>query len=186
MDQTTIDRALLGDPEAAKACTEAGVAIPCPFCGGTNLYIDGYEHGVGKRWRVVCLDCMAMVDPGTVQQKYRAIEAWNRRADLRGMVKEAPQQWIPVGERLPEVGKCVLVRQTYHAFIGDHGEYEGITVGYLHQPTDKRRMPCMPYFYYAAVSDYGDKVRAESICPGQEFVTHWMPLPQPPITGGDT
>ena len=28
MDQTTIDRALLGDPAAAKACTEAGVAIP--------------------------------------------------------------------------------------------------------------------------------------------------------------
>lgn len=32
------------------------------------------------RWRVMCLDCMAMVDPGTEQQKYRAIEAWNRRA----------------------------------------------------------------------------------------------------------
>ena len=53
---------------------------PCPFCGSTNLYIDGYEHAAGKRWRVVCLDCMATVDPGTIQQKYRAIEAWNRRA----------------------------------------------------------------------------------------------------------
>lgn len=52
---------------------------PCPFCGGTNLYVDGYEHGAGLRWRVLCLDCMATVDPGTIQQKYRAIEAWNRR-----------------------------------------------------------------------------------------------------------
>ena len=85
--------------------------------------------------------------------------------------------WIAVEERLPEVGKCVLIRQTYHAFIGEHGEYEGVTVGYLHQPTDRR---CKPYFYFAAVSDYGDMVRAQSICPGSEYVTHWMPLPEQP------
>jgi Lar family restriction alleviation protein len=60
----------------------------CPFCGGENIYIDGYETPVGTRWRVVCLDCMATVDPGWIQQKYRAIEAWNRRAD----------GWIPVIE----------------------------------------------------------------------------------------
>lgn len=52
---------------------------PCPFCGDVNIYVDGYEHGAGLRWRVVCLSCMGMVDPGIFQQKYRAIEAWNRR-----------------------------------------------------------------------------------------------------------
>jgi len=45
---------------------------PCPFCGCENIYIDGYKHGAGLRWRVMCLDCMGMVDPGTIQQKYRA------------------------------------------------------------------------------------------------------------------
>lgn len=60
----------------------------CPFCGGENIYVDGYDHAAGKRWRVVCLDCMATVDPGTIQQKYCAIEAWNRRSD----------GWIPVAE----------------------------------------------------------------------------------------
>ena len=54
----------------------------CPFCGGSNIYVDGYDHDAGKRWRVVCLDCMATVDDGCIQQKYRAIEAWNRRADM--------------------------------------------------------------------------------------------------------
>jgi ribosome-binding protein aMBF1 (putative translation factor) len=57
--------------------------LPCPFCGGENICVDGYEHGAGLRWRIVCLDCMGMVDPGTIQQKYRAIEAWNRRVDAR-------------------------------------------------------------------------------------------------------
>lgn len=52
---------------------------PCPYCGRSNIYIDGYDHAAGKRWRVMCLDCMATVDDGTVQQKYRAIEKWNRR-----------------------------------------------------------------------------------------------------------
>lgn len=72
--------------------------LPCPFCGGINLYLDGYEHGSGLRWCVTCLDCMAKVDPGTIQQKYRAIAAWNRRAD----------DWIPVSERLPEEGEIVI------------------------------------------------------------------------------
>ena len=61
--------------------------LPCPFCGGTNLYTDGYQHSAGLRWRVVCIDCMATVDDGTQQQKYRAIEAWNRRADQKGAVE---------------------------------------------------------------------------------------------------
>ena len=54
---------------------------PCPFCGGENIFVDGYEHDAGIRWRVLCLDCMATVDDGTIQQKYRAIEAWNRRVE---------------------------------------------------------------------------------------------------------
>lgn len=54
---------------------------PCPFCGGKNIFVDGYDHAAGKRWRAICLDCMATVDPGTMQQKYRAIEEWNRRAE---------------------------------------------------------------------------------------------------------
>lgn len=54
--------------------------LPCPFCGSTNLYAHDYDHGNGIRWRVCCLGCMGMVDPGTIQQKYRAMEAWNRRA----------------------------------------------------------------------------------------------------------
>lgn len=89
-------------------------------------------------------------------------------------------RWIPVSERLPEVGKCVLIRQIYSPIRSEHGEYEEITIGYLHQPTDKRYKP---YFYWVAASDYGDMVRAESICPGSKYVTHWMPLPQLPKEG---
>ena len=88
-------------------------------------------------------------------------------------------KWISVEDGLPEIGKCVLVRQIYHPFNNGHGEFEEVTVGYLHQPMDNRRKP---YFYWIAVSDYGDMVRAESICPGSKYITHWQPLPEPPVT----
>ena len=30
-------RALLGDQEAQKECTEQGIVLPCPFCGEANV-----------------------------------------------------------------------------------------------------------------------------------------------------
>ena len=32
-----VQAALLGDHEAARRLTEAGVLVPCPFCGGNNI-----------------------------------------------------------------------------------------------------------------------------------------------------
>lgn len=52
---------------------------PCPFCGYNKVYLDEYRHEAGVRFRVVCPECMAMVDPGYFQSAGRAIEAWNRR-----------------------------------------------------------------------------------------------------------
>lgn len=102
-----------------------------------------------------------------------------RLTDEIERLREA-SRWIPCKDRLPEAGRCVLVRQTYRPFREEHGEFEESTVGYLHQPTDERRKP---YFYWVDVSDYGDMVRAESICPGSKYITHWRPLPEPPKEG---
>lgn len=90
--------------------------------------------------------------------------------------QERKALWISATEKLPETNKCVLLSTLYHTLPDGQGEYERVTVGFLHQPSDKRYKP---YFYWAGVSDYGDMVRATSMCPGNEFVTHWMPLPEP-------
>ena len=82
--------------------------------------------------------------------------------------------WISVNERLPGMGQYVLLLHTYHS-RGDYAEYEATTIGYYFKPEKG-----MPYFYYVGVSNYGDMVRASSMCPGDECVTHWMPLPEPP------
>lgn len=99
---------------------------PCPFCGSDNLYVDGYDHAAGQRWRVVCLSCMAMVDPGTEQQKHRAIEAWNRRAQPSEKPKPLTlmlgggKYWIAdyVCPDSGDVGICAYPRESDDGVIG--------------------------------------------------------------------
>lgn len=53
---------------------------PCPFCGCRKPLYEEYKTPVGNRWRVVCPDCVATLDPGYAQQKITVQEMWNRRA----------------------------------------------------------------------------------------------------------
>ena len=87
--------------------------------------------------------------------------------------------WIPVSERLPEPEANVLIWQSYR----EDAPYANITIGHLHQESDLRRKPYWTWIAYGADMVH-PKIeawhRADFICPGDEFVTHWMPLPQLP------
>lgn len=61
-----------------KKCKENEVK-PCPFCGETEIVIDEYEREVGTRYRIFCTGCMAMIDPGYVQQPEIVKRMWNKR-----------------------------------------------------------------------------------------------------------
>ena len=54
---------------------------PCPFCNGKEIYYRGYEHLAGKRWEIICGTCMARIDPGTIQDRRKLKETWNKRAE---------------------------------------------------------------------------------------------------------
>ena len=73
LDEKT--RALLGDREAAKRLTEAGVLVPCPWCGGEARMV-----GVGK-WRyAVCKKCT--IEGPVKMDVDEARLAWNSRAPI--------------------------------------------------------------------------------------------------------
>ncbi len=82
MDDKT--RALLGDREAAKRLTDAGVLLPCWRCGGQAYaedWVCGYENGT----TVKCAACHAAVCEGVEggdEWHERAIKAWNTRAPI--------------------------------------------------------------------------------------------------------
>lgn len=63
-----IKAALMGDPDAAAECTAAGVAIPCPFCGGEAIMAFWYATCSDKK----CYCSGKLFDPGT----------WNRRVRM--------------------------------------------------------------------------------------------------------
>lgn len=67
-----IRRALLGDQDAQKQCTEKGIVLPCPFCGSENIVISNW--GLCRVWCQVCLgksdDQLSQAD---------AIRKWNTR-----------------------------------------------------------------------------------------------------------
>ena len=60
MNQGDVKLALLGDHEAAKRLTEAGVLVPCPFCGGDvrlRRVSSGYSTSptvIRDEWTIEC------------------------------------------------------------------------------------------------------------------------------------
>lgn len=85
-----IKLAQLGDKEAAKRLTDAGYFTAngdlsldsCPFCGSSDVVYERYLHTAGYRWRVVCMECMASIDPGHAQQRSTVQQLWNTRAPI--------------------------------------------------------------------------------------------------------
>lgn len=88
-------------------------------------------------------------------------------------------KWIDVKDRLPDVEVNVLIVQNYTEIeLG-----KSAVIGHLHQPRDLKVKPywnwveCDSGVLFKEVASHH---RAEFICPGNEYVTHWMPLPEMP------
>ena len=130
---------------------------PCPFCKSNNTTLDYYEISGPQELGtiVVCNDCGASA---------KSIVDWNTRPiedalNARIAELEAARRWIPVSERLPEDRVTILA-----AF----NNREILTAKY--------------YKYYEGFGSVENYWRIEGWHSGN--VTHWMPLPEPPIVYG--
>ena len=70
--------AVLGNGEAAKRLTEAGVLLECPFCGGKAMM--EYDTMEPFEWAVFCGDCGVM--PTSSEDKQVSALVWNTRAPI--------------------------------------------------------------------------------------------------------
>ena len=75
---TDIKRARLGDHEAAKRLTDAGVLLNCPFCGGEAMV--EYDTIEPFEYSVFCGKCGAM--PATRENERTVRGIWNTRAPI--------------------------------------------------------------------------------------------------------
>ena len=84
---------------------------PCPFCGGeARLPTDMYGNPVDYETP----DCICANDDCPIVEYWIPVENWNTRPIEDALNKriaelEEKQRWIPVSERLPEIGKVVHV-----------------------------------------------------------------------------
>ncbi|GHU78709.1 hypothetical protein AGMMS49992_29840 [Clostridia bacterium] len=101
----TINRALLGDPEAAKECTENDIILQCPVCCADDI-------GIANEYGSYCIHCPYCGEATQwYDTPYKALLHWNSRPDLRTAAKElyAPK-WIACNEKLPEANGKYLTR----------------------------------------------------------------------------
>lgn len=112
---------------------------------------------------------------GKNPRKVSAAEYWDDHA----VTMPEKTRWISVKERLPEIGTPVLLRTTYTESLKE----EEITIGALnsHRAGGKRKgepfWVWIGYWLNDTASSFEFFLKCEELCPGNEYVTHWMPLP---------
>ena len=67
-----VRKALLGDREAQRECTEKGIVLPCPLCGNENNIISNWGM-----FRVWCPHCKAKSEDTLTTRD--ALKSWNPR-----------------------------------------------------------------------------------------------------------
>ena len=75
---TDIQKAMLGDKEAAERLTEKGEILPCPFCGGPSTVVEDDFPYPG--YNVFCENCGVMISASG--DKKFAVSVWNTRHQI--------------------------------------------------------------------------------------------------------
>lgn len=104
-DKELIRRALLGDQEAQKECTEKEIVLPCPHCGSewTQVRYIGWEdtpQAFQAGYRGECTTCNAVT--GAYKTERGALAAWNTRP-------------------APPIGRCGECKIKEKATVNDNG-----------------------------------------------------------------
>ena len=139
----------------------------CPKCGSMNITTAGVcaNCGWSQFAQVTTVstritgEIEIMLSGKALLDDYKRLLFENRNLTARIAELEAAQRWIPVSERLPEDRVTILA-----AF----NNREILTAKY--------------YKYYEGFGSVENYWRIEGWHSGN--VTHWMPLPQPPIVYG--
>ena len=103
-----IRRALLGSWEAQQECTEKGIALPCPFCGGSGDNVALNNNFDNTQFWGYCWGCHTEgpIANGNVKN---ALGFWNTRpAPPVGRCKDCVWSREPTKEDYAGIGRDVL------------------------------------------------------------------------------
>ena len=112
-DKELIRRALLGDPEAQKRCTEKEIVLPCPFCGNEYPAITSVQgYGIEIKCQHCNITfCRVSYSYGRAKELCRSVTlgAWNARsAPPVGRCEDCKWSRQPTEQDYIEIGRDVL------------------------------------------------------------------------------
>lgn len=96
MEKELIKRALLGDKQAQKECTEKGIVLPCPFCGSI-MEFQVQDGELGKPEIIVSHpnnECLLSKLDVTYDNK-DGLKKWNTRAPAIYFCEHCPYWKTP-------------------------------------------------------------------------------------------
>ena len=120
-----------------------------------------------------CLDIVRVeIDPMEITIHREQYKGLRMAEDI--IRKHMNDGWIPVDDRLPEPGRIVLITQAYSWENFEEGA--SVTIGRL-SPEKNNKM--WEFQYYRPDFRSGTIMDNDIICPGNEYVIAWCPLPEP-------
>ena len=135
----------------------------------------GYEHNCGVHGCAILREAVDALerlnDFDQTKRRKMLVKLQKAQEELDEMKRSG---WISVKDRLPEPGEIVLVHQVYSWQQFEDGV--AVTVGRL-RPTENGRVSYWEFQYYRPDFRDGTVLDNGIICPGNEYITHWMPLP---------
>ena len=90
------------------------------------------------------------------------------------------QRWIPVEEKLPEAGEMCFVFSVYDHCGHECGIKLGFYNGHYFDWVDITGDTKLEFHEVKGMIFPNQYPKAELICPGSKYITHWMTLPHPP------
>lgn len=167
--------------------------MPCPFCGSDRVTIEDNSSEIEEDYIIVCEDCgcavLASNDAMPVPK-----EELNKKWNMRSTTKDIPSgtfepSWISVKDRLPENGKNVLAackvklangKSRYYICDAFYAHKYSVTCSVYSDLDADYSEETDEYYFPEGWWEYIHNWDEYSSVAIDDFVTHWMPLPETP------
>lgn len=112
-EKELIRHALLGNKQAQKECTEKGIVLPCPFCGGNKIKI----FCACGDYFMECSSCHSVSN--IVNSHKQALKLWNTRsAPPIGRCGECKNATVlEIGEVICHTNNCDMLKTDFCSYF---------------------------------------------------------------------
>lgn len=156
--------------------------LPCPFCASCEAFTKHWEDGNGGSWWLArCSSCGSQTQ-NTCESELHAISNWNRRAHSTRPAGVIPEGWRPIATAHKKLGEFVDLWVVYRLIVNGEAHIEKAERYALARWVDW--ITGVGRWIDAggnAIERSATGVDGDDTITDERRVTHWQPLPEPPV-----